>query len=73
MTQSANLPPGYWAITHRFAQRPTLPNGDLIAFFHTKSRRDMSGKIFMSLFVSGVLGDEVKVFAAYDEGSVHFG
>ena len=27
----------------------------------------------MSLLVSGVLGDEVEVFAADDEGSVHFG
>ncbi len=27
----------------------------------------------MSLLVSGVLGDEVKVFSANDEGSVHLG
>ena len=27
----------------------------------------------MSLLVSGVLGDEVEVFAADDKGSVHFG
>lgn len=27
----------------------------------------------MSLLVSGVLGDEVQVFATDDEGSMHFG
>ncbi len=27
----------------------------------------------MSLLITGVLGDEVKVFSADDEGSVHLG
>jgi hypothetical protein len=33
----------------------------------------MRGKILVSLLVSGVLGDEVEVFSADDECSVHPG
>ena len=33
----------------------------------------MGGEVGVSLLVSGVLGDEVKVFAADDQGSVHLG
>ena len=32
----------------------------------------MRGKIRVPLFVSGVLGDEVEVFAADDDGTMHF-
>jgi hypothetical protein len=31
----------------------------------------MCGKVGVALFVTGVLGDEVEVFAADDDGSVH--
>ena len=33
----------------------------------------MCGKVLVSLLVTGVLGDEVEVFSADDQGSVHFG
>lgn len=33
----------------------------------------MGSQVLVSLLVSGVLGDEVKVFSANDEGSVHLG
>ena len=33
----------------------------------------MRGKVLVSLLVSGVLGDEVKVFSTDDEGAVHLG
>jgi len=31
----------------------------------------MCGKVGVSLLVSGILGDEVEVFSADDQGSVH--
>jgi len=33
----------------------------------------VGGKVLVSLLVSGVLGDEVKVLSADDEGAVHLG
>lgn len=33
----------------------------------------MGGKVLVALLVTGVLGNEVKVFAANDDGSVHLG
>ena len=33
----------------------------------------MRSKVLVSLLVSGVFGDEVEVFSADDEGSVHLG
>jgi hypothetical protein len=50
-----------------------LTDSDLVTFFDTESRRDVCGKVLMSLLVSGVFGNEVKVFSADDQGSVHLG
>ena len=33
----------------------------------------MCGQVLVSLLVSGVLGNEVEVFSADDQGSVHLG
>jgi len=33
----------------------------------------VSSEVLMSLLVSGIFGDEVKVFSADDQGSVHLG
>jgi len=55
------------------AERSALTNSDLVTFFDTESRRDVSSEVLMSLLVSGVFGDEVKVFSADDQGSVHLG
>lgn len=33
----------------------------------------MRGKVLVTFFIPRVFGDEVEVFAADDEGSVHFG
>jgi hypothetical protein len=57
--------------TYCLAQRPALPNRDLITLLHTKRRRDMRSQILVTLLVSRVFGDEMKVFATDDEGSVH--
>lgn len=58
---------------YRLAQRPALPNRNLITFLHTERGRNVRGQVLVSFLVSGVLGDEVEVFATDDEGSMHFG
>lgn len=58
---------------YRFAQRPTLPNCDLIPFLHSKSRADMRSQVLVSLLIPGVFGDKVEIFSADNEGAVHFG
>jgi hypothetical protein len=45
----------------------------LITLLNTESWRNMRSKVLVSLLVAGVLGDEVKVFSADDESSVHLG
>jgi hypothetical protein len=59
--------------TYGLAQRPALSNGDLVTILNTESWRDVRSEVLVSLLVSGVFGDEVKVLAADDEGSVHLG
>ena len=59
--------------TYSLAQRPTLAHSHLITFLHTESGTDVRGQVLMSLLISGVLWDEVEVFAADDESAVHFG
>jgi len=56
-----------------FAERSALADSDLVAFFNTESRGDMGGQVGVPLLVSGILGDEVEVFSADDQRSVHFG
>lgn len=63
---SRNLPE-----TYGLAQRSALTNGDLITLLNTESWRDVRSEVLVSLLVTGVLWDEVKVFSADDEGSVH--
>lgn len=60
-------------VAYRLAQRSTLPDCDLIPFLHTESWRYVRCQILVSLFVSRIFRDEVKVFTSDDEGSVHFG
>lgn len=55
------------------AQRSALSNGDLVTLLNTESRGDVGGNVLVSLLVTGVLGDEVKVLAADDDGTVHLG
>ena len=50
-----------------------MPDCNLITLLHTERRRDMRSKVLVALLVSRVFGDEVEVFAADDESSVHFG
>lgn len=59
--------------TYRLAQRPALPNCDLIALLHTKRWRDVRCKVLVALLISRVFGNEMEIFAADNESSVHFG
>ena len=59
--------------TYGLAQRSALSNGNLITLLNTESWRDVRSKVLVSLLVPGVLGDEVEVFSADDESSVHLG
>ena len=59
--------------TDSLAKRPALANGNLITLLNTEGGRDVRRQVLVSLLVTGVLGDVVKVFAADDDGSVHLG
>jgi hypothetical protein len=59
--------------TYGLAQWSALSNGNLVTLLNTESWRDVRSEVLVSLLVSGVFGDEVEVFAADDEGSVHLG
>jgi len=50
-----------------------LSNCDLVAILNTECWADVCGQILVSLLVTSVLRDEVKVFAADDQSSVHLG
>jgi len=57
--------------TDSLAQWSALSDGNLITLLHTESRRHVGRKVLVSLLVTGVLGNEVEVFSADDEGTVH--
>ena len=58
-------------MTHSLAQWSALSNSDLVTLLNTEGWRNVRSKVLVSLLVSGVLGDEVKVFSADDECAVH--
>jgi hypothetical protein len=58
---------------HSLGQRPALANGHLVTVLHTECRADVCSEVLVSLLITGVLGDEVEVFAADDESAVHLG
>ena len=59
--------------TYSLAQWSALTNGDLVTLLNTESGRDVGGEVLVALLVTGVLGDEVKVLAADNQGTVHLG
>ena len=59
--------------TYSLAKRSALADSNLITLLHTESRGNVRGKILVTLLVPGVLGDEVEVFTANDDSSVHLG
>jgi hypothetical protein len=50
-----------------------LANSDLVTVLNTESRADVGGQVLVSSLVTGVFGDEVEVFPADDQGTVHLG
>ena len=60
-------------MTYSLAQRPALANGDLVTLLDAESGGDVGGEVLVALLVTGVLGDEVKVFTADDDRPVHLG
>lgn len=51
------------------AERAALANDDLVTGLDTESRADVGSEVLVSLLVTGVLADEVEVFAADDQGT----
>lgn len=50
-------------------KRPALANDDLVTGLDTEGRRDVGGEVLVALLVTGVLGDEMEVFTADDQGT----
>jgi hypothetical protein len=46
-----------------------LTNHDLVTGFDTESRGDMSSEVLVSLLITRVLGDEVEILSADDQGT----
>jgi hypothetical protein len=59
--------------TDGLGEGPALANDDLVTGLSTESGRNVCGEVLVALLVTGVLGDEVKVFTADDQGAVHLG
>ena len=59
--------------TYSLAQRTALANGNPVTLLNTESRGDVSSQVLVTLLVTVVLGDVVKVFTADDDGTVHLG
>jgi hypothetical protein len=60
-------------VAYGLAERPALANGDLVTLLNTKGGGDVCSQVGVSLLVPRVLGDEVKIFSADNEGTVHLG
>ena len=60
-------------MTDSLAERPALADGNLVTLLDTESGGNVGGEVLVALLVTGVLGDEVEVLAADDEGAVHLG
>lgn len=73
-TAAGNIAQSRWRIsTYSLAQRTALADGDPVTLLNTESRRDVSGKVLVSLLITVVLGDVVEVFTTDDDGTVHLG
>ena len=48
---------------------PALADDDLVTGLDTEGGRDVCGEVLVALLVTGVLGDEMEVFTADDQGT----
>ena len=55
--------------TDGLGERSALANDDLVTGLNTESGGDVGGEVLVALLVTGVLGDEVEVLAADDQGT----
>mgnify|MGYP005671401719 CR=1 FL=1 len=56
-----------------FAERSAFADNDDVSFLNGESGGDMGMDVSMSLFVSVIFGDVVKIISSDDNGSLHFG
>lgn len=63
----------FHCVTYSLAQRSALSNRNLVTLLNTEGWGDVGGEVLVSLLVTGVLGNEVEVLAADDDGAVHLG
>jgi hypothetical protein len=74
-----DTPPAAWkalrnwreGIAYSLAERTALSNRNLVTIFDTERWADVCSQVLVSLLITGVLGDEVEVFAADDKSSMH--
>ena len=59
-------------MTYCFAERSTLANRDYVTLLHTEAWRHVRSQVLVPFLIPRVFGDKVEVFAADDEGAVHF-
>lgn len=59
--------------SNSLGKRSALTNSDNITLSDTESGRDVGSKVLVSLLVTVVLLDVVKVFTSDDDGTVHLG
>lgn len=50
-----------------------MADGDLVTLFDTESRGHVRGEVLVSLLITSILGDEMEIFSADDQGTVHLG
>lgn len=59
--------------TNSLGEGTALANGDGVANLDTESGRNVGGNVLVTLLVTRVLGDEVEVLSADDDGTGHLG
>ena len=59
--------------TDGLGERAALADDDLVTGLDTESGGDVGGEVLVALLVTRVLGDEVEVLPADDDGTVHLG
>ncbi len=59
--------------TYSLTQRSALADRDAVSLLHTERRADVGSQVLVPLLVSRVFGDEVEVFAADDDRTMHLG
>lgn len=58
-------------MAYRLAERSALSNCNRITLLYTECWTDVRSQVRVSLLVSCIFRDEVEVFSADDQGSVH--